>query len=84
MTLRDVPSPGRVGTGGQVEPASYMKFAITSRLVIVPTFGTVHDADGVAAVASLFPDRDCIGLPADAVLAGGGGFHCASQQMPAI
>ncbi len=83
VTVCEVPSPGRVETDGRVEPASYMNFAITSRLVVVPTFGTPHDADGVAAVAALFPDRDCAGLPADAVLAGGGGFHCASQQMPA-
>ncbi|NBC88852.1 MAG: agmatine deiminase, partial [Alphaproteobacteria bacterium] len=55
---------------------------ITSRLVVVPTFGSSHDADGVAAIAALFPDRATVGLPADAVLAGGGGFHCASQQMP--
>jgi agmatine deiminase len=82
VTLRELPSPGRIETDGRVEPASYMNFAITSKLVVVPTFGSSHDADGVAAVAALFPDRDCIGLPADAVLAGGGGFHCASQQMP--
>lgn len=84
LSLRDLPSPGRVETDGRIEPASYMNFAITSRLVVVPTFGTQYDGDGVAAVAALFPDRDTIGLPADAVLAGGGGFHCASQQMPAL
>ena len=83
LTLRDVPSPGRIDTAGRVEPASYMNFAVTTHLVVVPTFGSPHDADGVAAIAALFPDRDTIGLPADAVLAGGGGFHCASQQMPA-
>ncbi len=83
VAVREVPSPGRLMRDGRVEPASYMNFAITSRLVVVPTFGTAMDAEGVAAVAALFPDRDTIGLPADAVLAGGGGFHCASQQMPA-
>jgi agmatine deiminase len=51
--------------------------------VVVPVFGTPHDDAGVAAIAALFPGRDTIGLMADAVLAGGGGFHCASQQMPA-
>ena len=83
VTVREVPSPGRIERDGRVEPASYMNFAITTRLVVVPTFGSPHDAEGVAAIAALFPDRDCLGLPADAVLAGGGGFHCASQQMPA-
>ena len=83
VTVRDVPSPGRVMTGDRIEPASYMNFAITSNLVVVPIYGTQHDADGVAAIAELFPDRAVIGLMADAVLAGGGSFHCASQQMPA-
>ena len=84
VRLREVPSPGRVERDGRVEPASYMNFAITSRLVVVPLYGTPHDADGVAAIAELFPDRDVVGIMADAVLAGGGSFHCASQQMPAL
>lgn len=79
-----IPSPGRIEREGRIEPASYVNFAITSHLVVVPTFGSPHDADGVAAIAALFPDRDCVGLPGEAVLAGGGGFHCASQQMPAL
>lgn len=82
LTVKEVPSPGRVTSGDRIEPASYMNFAITSQLVVVPVYGTVHDADGVAAIAELFPDRAVIGLMADAVLAGGGSFHCASQQMP--
>ncbi len=82
VTVKEIPSPGRIERDGKIEPASYANFAITSHLVVVPTFGSPHDADGVAAIAELFPDRATIGLPGDAVLAGGGGFHCASQHMP--
>lgn len=82
VTVREVPSPGRMERDGRIEPASYMNFAITSRLVVVPIYGSAHDDEGVAAIAALFPDRDVIGLRAEAVLAGGGSFHCASQQMP--
>ena len=84
VTVEDIPSPGRVERSGRVEPASYVNFAITSNLVVVPTFGSPHDDEGVAAIAALFPARDTVGLPGDAVLAGGGGFHCASQQMPSL
>lgn len=80
----EIPSPGLITRGDLVEPASYVNFAITTHLVVVPTFGSVHDADAIAAIAGLFRDRATIGLPGDAVLAGGGGFHCASQQMPSL
>ena len=84
VTVREVPSPGRIETGGMIEPASYMNFAVTTQLVVVPIYGSIHDADGVAAIAELFSDREVIGLMADAVLGGGGSFHCASQQMPML
>ena len=51
-----IPSPGRMERDGIVEPASYVNFAITSNLVVVPTFGSPHDADGVAAIAALQRD----------------------------
>ena len=82
VIVRDVPSPGRVEAADLVEPASYMNFTICNGVVVVPTYGTVHDADGVAAIAELFPGRATVGLPADAVLSGGGSFHCASQHAP--
>ena len=79
-----IPSPGLIERDGAAEPASYANFAITSHLVVVPTFGSPKDDPAVTAIAQLFPDRETLGLPADAVLAGGGGFHCASQQMPRL
>ncbi|MEW4449495.1 agmatine deiminase family protein [Qipengyuania sp. JC766] len=78
-----IPSPGLVTRGDMVEPASYANFAIATHCVIVPTFGVAQDDAAVEALDALFPGRTAIGVPADAVLAGGGGFHCASQQMPA-
>ncbi|WP_342357316.1 agmatine deiminase family protein [Croceicoccus marinus] len=82
LEVANMPSPGLVSAGDFAEPASYMNFTVTAHLVAVPVFGSVHDEEAVETVKALFPGRQVLGLPADAVLAGGGGFHCASQQMP--
>ena len=83
LEVCEMPSPGLISAGDFAEPASYMNFTVTTHLVAVPVFGSVHDEEAIAVLGSLFPGRQVVGLPADAVLAGGGGFHCASQQMPA-
>jgi agmatine deiminase len=84
LKVVEVPSPGLISSGNTIEPASYMNFVVTNALVVVPTYGAARDAEAVAAIGALFPGREAVGIRAEAVLAGGGGFHCASQQMPEL
>jgi len=65
-------------------PASHMNFLIANGAVVVPTYGDEEAARfACAALADAFPDREIIPLPSNAILTGGGSFHCISQQEPA-
>jgi agmatine deiminase len=68
---------------GEIVPASYMNFTITNGAVIVPQYGAPNDAAALDALRPFFPDRAIVGLPADAILRGGGSFHCMSMHLPA-
>ena len=82
VDVRTIPSPGRVEIGGAVVPASYMNFAIGNHVIALPAYGTRYDEDAAATLADIFPDRRIVPLPSDAIVSGGGSFHCASQQVP--
>ena len=82
IEVASIPSPGRVVVNGAVIPASYMNFYIGNAAVIVPIYGQPNDQAALNSLRPFFPGRKIIGLSSDAILSGGGSFHCCSQQMP--
>ena len=83
VDIVEIASAGRIDRDDAPIAASHMNFYIANRVVVVPTYGSASDDAAVAAVAALFPDRDCIGLSARHLISGGGSFHCITQQQPA-
>lgn len=82
LEIIDLPSPGRVEIGGELAAASYMNFYIGNSVVVVPAYGVANDGNACGALAACFPHHRIVGVPARGILAGGGSFHCSSQQVP--
>ncbi len=63
--------------------AGYINFYVCNGAVIAPEFGDrVADARARDTLRGLFPGRKIVQVNIDALAAGGGGIHCATQQQP--
>jgi agmatine deiminase len=83
-TIREITQPLDIRGGGDQFLSTYMNFYVCNGAVIAPEFGDPDaDAAAKAELSELFPDREIVMLDIDALAAGGGGIHCATQQQPA-
>jgi agmatine deiminase len=82
-----IPGPGLYRNAlGEIAPASHMNFVIANGVVVVPVYGTPTQAAAIEALEAVFPGRRVVGVSSRGLLgcgeAGGGSFHCITQQEP--
>ena len=83
LQVDTIPSPGRiVAEDGEILPASHMNFTLLNDGLILPVYDPVPGARAIARLQVLCPDHRVIGLPANAILRGGGSFHCMTREIP--
>jgi agmatine deiminase len=80
--VETLPMPAPIYFDGQRLPASYANFYIANKLVLVPTFNDANDRVALNKLASLFPDRQVVGIACRDLVLGLGTIHCMTQQQP--
>jgi agmatine deiminase len=70
-------------TGDLPLAGSYVNFYLVNGGVILPVFGEETDANAIAVLQGVFPDREIATVPGREILLGGGNVHCITQQQPA-
>jgi agmatine deiminase len=83
LAVVTLPMPRPLYHEGQRLPASYANFYIANGLILLPTYDPDRDPEAIAALETLFPDREVIGIDCTDLVWGLGAFHCVTQQWPA-
>jgi agmatine deiminase len=70
----------------ETAPASHMNFVIANGVVVVPVYGTSTQEQALDELRGVFANRTVVGINSRGLLgcgtAGGGSFHCITQQEP--
>jgi agmatine deiminase len=69
----------------QTRPAGtvpYLNFYLPNGGVVAPVAGRPEDEQALEQIAKLYPEREIVPVPGEALCFGGGGPHCITQQVP--
>lgn len=64
-------------------PMTYANFYIGNGFVVMPTYNEPNDQRAQNILQHTFSSHKVIPLPSLGIIAGGGSFHCVTQQQPA-
>lgn len=79
----ELPLPlDRSPVDGVRPPRSYANFSLVNGGVIVPVWNDPRDGEALGVLQAAFPGRDIVGVPATALVTGGGAIHCVTQHQP--
>lgn len=70
------------GEDGRPSAASYINFYVANEGIVMPKFSSPLDEPARRAIAAAFPGRAVTQVDARAIVRGGGGIHCITQQQP--
>jgi agmatine/peptidylarginine deiminase len=80
--LVPLPTPGPVlDDDGERLPAGYANFLLINGAVLVPTYDTPADAEALATLGRLFPERAVLPVDCLPLIRQGGSLHCISMQL---
>ena len=69
---------------GRAAGIPYLNLFVCNGGIVAPIAGTPDDEIALAQIRAVYPDREIVTVPADVLfMAGGGGPHCITQQVPA-
>ena len=69
---------------GERLPATYANYLVLNNAVIMPTYSQPdNDSAATKVLASIFPEREIVSVPATALIRQHGSIHCSAMQLPA-
>ncbi len=83
LTVTAIEQPTLRADTGRPLAASYINFYVANGGIVMPRFSIDHDDAAAATVQAAFPGRTLVQVDARAIVRGGGGIHCITQQQPA-